>query len=452
VAPQPNIDQSFTRQTTRLDGTLPSFYGGAGTSIGFILSTYSAPTTSINTAFLAPRFPPMALAGQASLGGADPVRTVFAPYLVFNGRVDSAGRPLEDIAVSVWPQGGDPFSIIAPAGLFTDANAEFYPNMVALATENHAVVLFRERPYWTEIRDGVKEYVPKFWAMRFESKNLESPALFDVTAPAFEDYYFPLPSVGGVIIRNNFTEFNDQAALANMRWTVLPNNRFLVSFSLRVFDTENVYRTRIVRFDISSGITAEVVREVESEAFIPTLEGYAYPSYTVQSMIHLGEGWVLAKECDGGALPDDVYGTPPLITGAGRDYAVRFILSQDGGSTWSEFEPAGFHAPLLNQHFGDFAIRTPRVDGQHGSILINARDVDRGAYYTYESQDSGLTWLRRAKIANGPSQPMDGLYANEANLGGAYLRTNQTFRTLTPGPDFVNPVDRTLPNRFKGAA
>jgi hypothetical protein len=145
----------------------------------------------------------------------------------------------------------------------------------------------------------------------------------------------------------------------------------------------------------------------------------------VQSAVHLGEGWVLAKRIAG-------FG--------GINFDVDFMLSDDGGATWAMFEPTGFTADLKNQYFGNFIVQQARADGQPGIVLIPAWDSVTSSTYVWASADDGLTWAKRGLV----SKPT-GFFRIDTMLAGD---NGGNFGSLVPGPSLVRPADVTLPDRY----
>lgn len=345
-------------------------------------------------------------------------RVLLAPALINDGRVDVQGRILEDLSVNTVRAKGASSSVSYTTTSFTRADAEFSPFIQIVSTGGASFILLAEKFFRAEPVTGGTDYRPKFFLFILPGNNASAPVPLEATG-LFNNAKLPTTSFSGP------TEYwspnagitynrNLNIMMGIMLSVVLPSNRFLLF--ARQFCDDDLWHLKIIRVQWDGGGSA-------TGNLVVNLADPAEPF--IQSAVHLGEGWVLAKRVDG-------FG--------GIDNDVSFMRSSDGGFTWGTFTPTGFSTPLKNQFFGDLIVQRSRKPGVSGSVLMPAWDATSQSHYVYESRDDGATWTRRGRIYKPDEfRRVDTMVEGD---GG------DNFGRLTPGPDPVRPVDVTLPNRY----
>lgn len=345
-------------------------------------------------------------------------RVLLAPALINDGRVDVKGRVLEDLAVNTVRAKGESTAVSYSTSSFTRPDAEFSPFIHIVSTGGASFLLLAEKFFWAEPVIGETVYVPKFFLFILPGNNAAAPVPMNATG-LFPGAKMPTTSFTGLTeywSPNAGIPYNRDlnTMMGIMLSVVLPENRFLL-FTRQLCD-DDIWHLRIARIVWGGGGSA-------TGALIVDIADPVEPF--IQSAVHLGEGWVLAKRVDGF-----------LDT----DLPVSLMRSTDGGLTWSTFIPAGFSAPLLNQFFGDLIVHRARMDGEPGIVLMPAWDAVSEAYHVWASEDDGATWERRGRIHKPDEfRRVDSMAEGD---GG------DNFARLTPGPNPTRPVDVTLPERY----
>lgn len=344
------------------------------------------------------------------------------------GRADPAnGRPLATLTLIRHTEVKVPGELIEEypldPGTFTRENAEFMWLTEQVVLKDYTVCVFAE----TFFRPGVAtiggDYRPKFWAVATPNNDQFGTLTYsDLTASAFPDGRIPDPTPTPV---NHYTttagrayQFDLSATMFTMKIAAVANDAFVMTWQQRM---PGGWRSRVARVSVSGGsVTATLVHETSDQASRTTLEYW-------QSVVHLGNGVVLAKITSG--VP-------------GTNYDVTFRLSTDSGASWgSPFEPSGFAAPLKNEYFGNFRAHTATTPEATGRVLIPAWDASESAYYVWSSDNHGASWERKAKIFK-PTSFLRVDTMDAADGGG-------NFDDLVPGPVFSKELDVTLPDRYK---
>lgn len=408
----------ISRLTADRGINIGTFWGKGPQIGGVVFETYVQQTVNIFT----PNVPSMILTRPAPPFPEDQQLALF--MLGDNGRVDVAGRPLQDIFLLSFYRNQPTIERFITTSAFTRADAEFSPFIPAVATKNCTYAIVAEQFFkvgaYTPPPDPKD---PKVFILRADNHDLSSPSASNVTTVMVENRSLPQPLQIGSDYFWPPTKGDAFAAdlsqmMATMRLVAMPDDWVLCFY--RVFCNEMgdlKWRTRMVRFRDSGGlsITRVLDEELPSEA-----SGMFH-----QSAAHLGENWVLTKKVKGFN---------------GINFDVVFTRSQDGGLTWEELPPTGFHAPAKNQFFGDLMVHQPRKDSKPGIVLIPAWDSNEQAYFVYESKDDGTSWTKRGMIYKPDTfRRVDSMVVGD---------TGGNFETLYPGPNPQRPVDVTIPDRY----
>ena len=340
----------------------------------------------------------------------------------FTGRADTVGRELHDIAVYRMNKNADNDTYLFVPSTFTREHAEFWPIEILLVLKDYTVVLFAETFFRPGPYDPGEDYRPKFWIARCTNDAAFGTFTFiDVTESAFSGARIPSPSSPP---DQYFSALSGRQYNTDLSFTLLTaqgaaatgNNEFVVPYTQR---TDTGWRQRVVHFAAGPTLTPTIVYESAED---PSRN--AIPMW--QSIVHLGDGKVLAKIIGPGGVD-------------GINRAVTFRLSLNGGLTWGpEFSPVGFDSPLVNQYLGAFTV--DRV-GENTVVLVNSWNPATQTYHVYESKDLGQTWARKGKIYK-PTEfrRIDSVVAED---GGG------NFQNLLPGPSRTRPPDISLPDRYK---
>ncbi len=367
--------------------------------------------------------------------GATPAdRIVFSPGLTLNeSRVDPAGRALCDLTIFIWPEraSGSGFTLSVGAPY-----VEFIPFMPVAVTHDYAMFLVVERFFRYEVFSGGTDYRPIIRMIRLNSKSFSLIQSFNLTSVLLSDPWLPEPTGGNLDLPGFEADFyapdttgvaflnalnTDMMAL--MCVCPLPGNKVVIAYPA-VGDVAGAarYRFRVARIDVAAPSVSLLVDDLV--AGLPSSS--PDPRRHYDNMVHLGGGWILAKEVDGWR---------------GIDFDVRFMLSTDEGSTWAPLTVTGLQAPMVNQYFGKFIVHAPRSDsGDPGVILLPAWSTSAQAYHVFESRDNGISWSRRGRIAK-PDE-FRRVDTHTAGDGGS------NFNILLPGTDLLRAVDVTMPDRY----
>lgn len=421
IYPGTTSDVEFDRQ--RFDQAI--LYGGylfkGGRAATYQIYYMYLPLTPGNTMFFK-------AGDDVSFWGVHPVfgRCTVSFSIARLGRVDPVnGRPLADLTLIRHRENSNGSLMEYPleTETFTRPNAEFMWITQQVVLKDFTVGIFAETFFRPGPIVGGTDYVPKFWAVTTpNTENFGDMTYTDLTSGVFSGARQPTPLTSpvmhyGVVSGRNY-QFDLSATMSSMQLAVVANNAFVMAWQIRMPDG---WRTRVARAEVSGGnVTATISHETGDQSTRSTLEFW-------QSIVHLGNGIVLAKIVDG--FP-------------GINHEVLFRVSMDGGMTWgSAFSPSGFGATLVNQNFGNFRVHKPEKDGNPGRVLIPAWDESESAYYVWSSDDRGASWERRAKIYKPDSfLRVDSMVAGD---GGG------NFTNLVPGPVLSNELDPTLPDRYK---
>lgn len=399
-------------------------YGGYY-SRGFVFSNYES--------FYSIMLP---ASGQYFFKNVDPIanygvredagRSAVGLATLYVGRNDASARPLFDFALYRMNRRADNNDFLIDVQDFTRDFAEFWPIAQVIVLKDFTVAFFAEIFFRPGAYDDEEDYRPKFWmAATANGETFGTLVYTDLTPTVFAGARVPDPS--GTAPNEYFTVTAGRQYGADLSFTLLTanrsvavtgNNEFVMAWQQRM---PAGWRQRVAHFSVAGGTVTPTM----------SFEGSDDPDRTNvglwQSVVHVGEGVVLAK----------------LIAGTlGINHAVTFRRSNDRGMTWgTPFTPIGFDAPLQNQYFGNLITDRALVDGGGSVVLITSWNPATEAYYVYESKDVGVTWTRRGKIFR-PSEflRIDNVIAGD---GGG------NFETLVPGPDRTRLPDVTLPDRYK---
>lgn len=361
-------------------------------------------------------------------------RIVFSPALTTNtGRVDPAGRALSDLSIFVWPERADASGFTITLG---SPYVEFLPFMPVEVTTDHAMFLVLERFFRYEVYNPVTDYRPIFRFIRLNGKSLSLIQSFNVTSTLLPDPWLPPPSPGNPLSPGleadfyspitdgvSFVNATNTDMMALMATVTLPGNKVVIAYPA-VCDVASAarYRFRVARIDVA----APSINLLVDDLVVGLPGSSPDPRRHYDNMVHLGGGWILAKEVDGWR---------------GTDFDVRFMLSTDEGGTWNPLTVTGLEAPLVNQYFGKFIVHASRTNtGDPGVILLPAWSTTAQAYHVFESKDNGSSWTRRGRIAR-PDE-FRRVDTHTAGDGGS------NFNILLPGTDLLRAVDVTIPNRY----
>lgn len=424
-----------------------------------------------------PVFSPwLAYAGKATVATADePMATLFCACPTLSSRVDQQGRKRNDISFNVLPYKADAYTIPINPASFAHADAEFAQMMPAIATENHAAVFLREKPYWVNFVDvsDPPDATRKLWMLRVSGKDFGSISAYDLTPTLCDGQIDRATTLtdGSIFTPPDLiNSYIDELMAFHMRLCALPNNVVLVSYFVGLVDdlplprppgdlTVNgyQYQIRIARIDLTSGAMAEVTYEEPAKSpfvFNPATTAYIvpfYPGALVTGMTHIGEGRVIAKIAEGLQPVKRAWeevDQPFLIKEPGTE-SIRFIMSNNSGLTWFPITPSGFDGAMELGKMGDITVHRPRVDDKPATMIVNAWSASVGAYYSYVSKDDGLTWKRAGKIAKPDDfQRMDGVWRDVGGFGMDSWGGDATFKNLLP-PTGQRFPDMTIPNRFE---
>lgn len=363
-----------------------------------------------------------------------PDKVTLMPTLSLGARTDRAGRVLEDLSILNWTQRAAPVAFSIPASAFTRSDAEFIALMKPVATQDRAAFFMCEKFFYVETVVPGKDYRPKLWMFLSTGKNLSLFNAYNLTATLAANIYVPPPQTGTAAgdiyapLQSVAPNERNASMMGLMKVVALPGNIVLLAFPMfgirpgfAITDPDPArWYWRVARIDLTA-LTGTLVENEE----IPLTGPPLYPARYMQDMVHLGDGVVLGRE---------------VIGFSGIDFPVKFRRSTDSGATWTQFDPAGFSAPLVNQNFGDFVVHRARSGSDLGLVLINAWDATEQAVYVYSSADSGTSWTRRGRVAKPTTfYRIDSMIAGD---GGA------NFRDLIPGPDPLRLPDLTMPDRY----
>ena len=341
------------------------------------------------------------------------------------GRVDFVGRQLSDIRLIHHREKNDGgvTSYVLNVNDFTRDDAEFMWLTKQVVLKNYTVVVFAETFFRPGPVDSGADYIPKFWiATTRNDDSFGGMTYSDMTAGVFSGARQPVVSTSPInhyiTLAGRQYQFDLSATMFSMRVQAVADDAFVMSWQQRM---PGGWRMRVARVLVADGLATATMSYESTEA---ATRGAVQ---LWQSIVHLGNGFVLAKIVSGSQ-------------GIGLD--VSFRLSSDGGSSWgSSFNPVGFSAPLKNQYFGNFRVNKALSNDETGRVLMPAWDVDKLAYHVWASEDNGTTWEKQAKIYK-PSTflRVDTLLAGD---GGG------NFDDLVPGPIYSEKIDVTLPDRYK---
>jgi hypothetical protein len=354
-------------------------------------------------------------------------RTVVVESVANFGRVDSVGRALADPSIVLGVEDStnnilDEYRIVAEN--FTRPNAEFMWLVPIIVLKDYTIVILAETFFRPGVWDGSEDIRPKLWAVATPNNETFGTYTYtDLTASAFNGGRIPaalvLPGLQwfGVYTGRTY-QFDLSRTMHTMTLGATGDNEFSMAFQQRM---PGGWRTRVAHLSVSGGtVTGSIVHEETDTATFQLAKFW-------QNIVHLGNGAVLAKITDGSQ-------------GINKDVAFR--KSTDRGLTWgAPFVPSGFHAPMLNQYFGDLRAHTAATDEDPGRVLIPSWSPADSRYHVYASDDGGSTWERKAKIYT--ADTFARIDSMEFGDGGG------NFQRLNPGPAWRNIVDVTLPDRYK---
>lgn len=436
-APARSAPYTNLRATSTIGGLFLTAYG-TEKFVGSFVHTYD------DFSYPALTYRPVELRNPAKaymrrISGVAPDRVVISPFLTLGARVDAAGRELCDLALIAWQERAPSYGLTLT---FARPDVEFIPFTPIVATDDFGAFLAMERFFWHETFDAGKDYRPRLRLIRLNGKDPASLSVFDVTTILTNDAYVPPPEPGNPIVPGleddyyaadlplpRFVNAINTDTMALMRLCALEGNRFLVSYTALVSDpgwssVDYRYRFRLARIDLDAPSATLFIDEALSGE--PGASNATHKH--IESMLHLGGDHVLAKRIAGWK---------------GIDHAVTFMLSTDGGATWSDLAPTGLEAPLLNQNLGKMTLHRARVGGvspANAIVLMPAWSATEQAYYVFESSDHGLTWQRRARIAR-----PDAFYRMDNMLAGD---GGPNFDLLLPGTNLLRVPDLASPGRY----
>lgn len=403
----------LTHRATRNTMTFGSYLSGGSNAVVFFSHQYQYPvaglTQWIQTA------PPFVYAGQSEDNG----RVVTTAALVDEDYLDSAGRSLLTPAVLRAYSKKPDLSTYEriPVGSFTRIDAEFSHFIQPVVTGRYALYLMAEHFFAPGNVDPMRDYRPKFWAVKTDVDDMRNFTAHDMTGDLFNNG--AVPSVIDPLgvphySPNSGNSYNNRVNLtmALMNAVVMENDEVLIMF--RQYMQGGQWRMRIGKIQAQS-MSMNLVHVVEGD-----------PLAYAQSAVYLGNGVVLVKRCqnfDGVNIP------------------VDFMRSTDYGQTWGIFTPTGFDAPMFNQYLGNLRVRKAATADDAGEVLIVSWNPLSSSYCVYSSKDLGSTWVRKGVVKQSPTfSRIDTMVAGD---GGG------NFRDLVPGPKLTTKVDPALPNRYK---
>lgn len=425
--PLPGVVQAveFAREAVFTTMRYATFYGGLTERGGLPRHTttlYSPGSGGIN-------FPGAALSFVGNINGEKVTQVALA---VLNGRQDASGRPIEDMVWAHFFSKKPAEAYVLDTALFTRSDAWFSPWVRLVAVGTRSAIIFYENFFAPGPVEAGRNYQPKFWMAVAPGNDLTNVQTYDITTSVYDNNFLPAPTPAGVDAfgapfpahylpsAGNLRNVRADIGSSGANHIVTTGSKFLLTFLQHC----NGATPETPRWHFKT-----VVIDLETIAVNVTLDHVFGPSdelYYFADMIHLGEGWVLAKKVL--KSPDN----------PSDNIDIEFVRSTNGGETWTTIAPTGFGAPLKNRFFGGFTIDKARVDNEPGVVLLNAWDIDEAAPYVWESKDDGNTWVRRGRIAK-PVAP----FRMDSGFGGL-----GSFGYLLPGPDPSRPVDLTMPARF----
>lgn len=385
--------------------------------------------------------PELLYAGRVAKNGAAAIKLV-ALTLQDNGRVDSAGRMLTDPLMTFVYNNAEAESLMLPVPLRKSA---FLPPRGVFSAGCMYVIIAEtfirtgDRLPTVDCRPSVWLLVSTDGGLNWTRSNIQDPFAtdFDIPAqwvakynangpsglgagfwdlvqipleygrPAITDtatYSYVLdsevssggigPSTRRTHIINPFGPHDGDVystvigtSLALMQLVMCGDDAAVASFpyqKLSVTTQKYVWATKVVRISDQGRTVQKVFESADVDGKL------AY----FQSLVYAGKNTLVAKKVAGFA---DI------------NLAISFMVSVDGGSTWTENTPSGFGAPLVNQYFGKLHVERPFKDPAAGReqlparLLITGYDTAKAAYYLYASVDYGLTWKKHSRIVK-PNQ------------------------------------------------
>lgn len=343
------------------------------------------------------------------------------------GRVDSVGRELHDVLIYRTKQKNQPVATVIIPELFTREDAEFCWLIPTIVLKDYTVSVLAELFFRPGVAVPGTDYRPKFWMAATPNNGSWGTSLEynDMTGSIFGDARYPTPTVtdtesfyGATAGRRYQTDLSVTMNSMGRSVVAVGDSAFVLAWQQRM---ETGWRQRVARCTVMGGIVSASLTYESADTPIQSEVPYW------QSVIHLGEGVVLAKVASGWP---------------GIDHGVSFRKSLDGGATWGgSFTPIGFESPALNQYYGDMVLHTAKDGIKKAKILIPSWCPETSAYHVYSSDDEGAIWKRRGKIYK-PSE-FQRIDSMEAYDGGG------NFEVLLPGPSTTRLPDPSLPNRYK---
>lgn len=372
-----------------------------------------------------------------------------------SSRFDSKGRPIQDVEMVVFALDGSGELDRALIPIATEAHAEteyVYPPSVCV-TENRIHILITEADLYYGAVDPGRDYIPKTRVLNVDKTNIGSFSMADAGAIGVESKHptTPVPTAGDPVLWWYPNQVG-YVGLLQSRYGLAHATALEGDESLHFWEdadwgpltssppgNNRPYTAMCIKV---SGTTATVTLNLAAD--FPALNSIAYTASenkSINDAINIGGGYVLAKLA---------YIIPRYDTKA------TFLLSSNGGSSWSEVTPTGFAMPLTEgQYFGRMTVHKARNDAGESEVMITS--WDGVAYFIYASKDNGSTWKKAGKLRTIPEfsgiehwRRCEKRLTDLTSPGWPYpfiTVTKGIFRSMMPGPKTI--VDKSLPDRFK---
>ena len=385
---------------------------------------------------------------MAYLGTYREKNAMFAILPVLTGRVDGKGRDIQDLEMVVFATDGsgvlDRRVIGVPPGRHAETEYVYPPTICV--TENKVHLLVSESGIYYGATDPGRDYLPRAWVVEVGKADITTYSMADAGAIGLESaflddvppdhFWFPWQTgyFGLVQSRNAYA-----------RTVALPGDVSLHFWEDpewgSITGTGFPYRDFSIMCVRISGSGAAVTLNVAVD--FPALNYATYgisERRGVNSVVHLGEGTVLAK----------LNHIIPRINAP-----THFLKSTNGGVSWSLVAPTGFDQPLtLGQHFGSMTLHKAIKDGEPGTVFLPSWSGT--AYHIYESKDVGATWAKAGKIKDSDTfygilswDRVEQVFTELTSPSNPEV-TRGFFEYVLPGPATAVPADKALPDRYKG--
>lgn len=357
--------------------------------------------------------------GQFDLPGGGGEHRTMLTFTRDSARTDSAGRPLQDLAVLVVGDESDPVEVVV--GGLPDADLDWLSASAHVVVRNASAFLVAAQRAFNATASP-RTITPSIWVVNMPDLMPISAAVANAAPVALAGS--PYGPDFDIEDSGFATDYNDRLeySLASSRFVVMPDDSVL--WFMRVPTSAVSTWLRVIRLTFPGATpTAAVLADLPVNGFMTEARG----------AVHLGAGKVLVKGVQGSNAEDS-----SLLP-------LRFARSTDAGATWAQVVPTGLPDGLGTHQAGDMVLHTAADGDSDGVVLMPVWDDVVRRYSVYASRDAGATWQRRGSIYRVPADER-GYFTETMNPGHGDLVQGQ-FQFLAR-VDGRAPIDPSYPGRY----